>query len=325
MSTSPPWSEIYDGGSPEAEQAIFETLAQDMLAIQEANRQAMGLSHPARTLHNRMVAGIAQASLAIDADMPADLAAGYFQPGAVLPAALRLSNASAIPQHDGLPDMRGAALRILVPGQPFHDLLMTSFPVSHARNARQFVEFAQLAMGDRASFPARLVAHFGEAEARRMGANLQQGIRPCASFALERFWSRGAYLWGAAPVQFQLRPAPDAAPAAPLEDAPDALHRELAARLAAGPVRYRLALQRYVDEATTPIEDGGVEWTEEVSPPVEVATLDIPTQDLSPGDGAQVEGMAFNPWNVPEGFRPLGNLNRVRKTVYASSARRWLG
>jgi hypothetical protein len=33
-----------------------------------------------------------------------------------------------------------------------------------------------------------------------------------------------------------------------------------------------------------------------------------------------VEKLAFNPWNTTEDFRPLGNLNRVRKAAYGTSA-----
>ncbi|MDE1146698.1 MAG: hypothetical protein PW843_08750 [Azospirillaceae bacterium] len=175
---------------------------------------------------------------------------------------------------------------------------------------------------------ARLVAAFGEAETQRMMANIRQGFRPCPSLALERFWSRGAVLWSGQPVRFDLRPVPDAPPAtgAPA-DGPDALRLELAARLAAGDVRYRLALQRYVDEENTPIEDGTVEWREEVSPPVAVATLTIPQRDLldeaARAQAAAVDALAFNPWNAPAEFRPLGNLNRARGVVYGMSARRW--
>lgn len=93
------------------------------------------------------------------------------------------------------------------------------------------------------------------------------------------------------------------------------------------PVRYRLALQRFVDEDRTPIEDGAVEWREEVSPPVEVATVTIPQQEILSETGraqaVEVDRIAFNPWNAPPEFRPLGNLNRARRIVYARSAQSW--
>jgi hypothetical protein len=224
-------------------------------------------------------------------------------------------------------DMRGAALKIMLDGGGVHDLLLTSFPVSHARNGRQFVDFAVLAQGPRETFLQRLVTRFGEAEAARMINNIQQAARPCASFALERFWSRGAILWETMPMRFELRPMSATASHETVNAGQDALHHEFAARLKSGSISFRVAVQPFVDEATTPIEDAGVEWREDVSAPVEIATLRIPAQDLDDEDGKarakQVDAMAFNPWNAPAQFRPLGNLNRVRGVVYGMSSQRW--
>jgi hypothetical protein len=296
-----------------------------MLGVQEANRARIDATTHARTLHAKIVAGFTTATLEVDDYLPPEFTVAYFSPGSRHPATLRLSNASGIPMRDGAPDMRGAALRVHMPDGGLHDLLMTSYPVSHARDARQFVEFAMIAASDRDKMLDRLNEKFGEAETKRISAVLQQGFRPCPSLALERFWSRGAILWGRQPVRFQLRPAADTpAPTAPLEDHDDALRLELAGRLAVGDVRYRLALQRFVDEKATPIEDGSVEWREQDSPPVEVATLVIPRQALDLVDLNAVDGLAFNPWNAPAEFRPLGNLNRARRVVYQMSAEKWL-
>jgi hypothetical protein len=321
------WQEIFEGGSREAEERIFIVLAEKMRAVQEANRIKAGTPHASRTLHAKMVVGVTNAVLDVNRALPADFAVGHFQPGAQIATSVRFSNASGISQHDAAPDMRGAALRLRLAGGLPHDLLMTSFPVSLARNARQFVEFAVLASGDRDTLFTRLVEKFGAEEAQRMGANIRQGVRLCPSLALESFWSRGAVLWGHQPVRFQLRPHNALEGSNVLPEGPDALRTEFAERLALGPVRYRLALQRYIDEASTPIEDGAVEWTEEVSPPIEIATLVVPEQDLlgpaATAASGEVDEMTFNPWNAPPEFRPLGNINRARRTVYARSAAGW--
>ncbi|HEY0341127.1 MAG TPA: hypothetical protein VGC34_10000, partial [Steroidobacteraceae bacterium] len=89
-------------------------------------------------------------------------------------------------------------------------------------------------------------------------------------------------------------------------------------------VRFRLALQRYVDEKRTPIEDAAVRWHQSVSRPIEIATLIVPQQDLLGANAAaalaEVDGLTFSPWNAPAGFRPLGSLNRLRRFAYPSSA-----
>lgn len=149
------WVEVYDGGSPEAERAGFHRLAQAMLDIQEKNRQASGASHVARTLHSKMVAGVTNAELQVDAELPDQFHVGHFVPGAVLRGSVRFSNASGVPKPDGAPDMRGIAVKIALADGKIHDLLMTNYPVSHARNANQFVEFATIASGDPATFKER--------------------------------------------------------------------------------------------------------------------------------------------------------------------------
>jgi hypothetical protein len=321
------WTEVFEGGSPDAESVIFAELAERMHGVQEANRRLAGAPHSFRTLHAKQVVGVTNATLQIDEVLPPHFAASHIQPGAALNASVRLSNASGTPQPDGAADMRGAALRIRLPRGGVHDLLMTSFPVSHARNARQFVDFAVIASGDRATMQPRLIERFGPEEATRMIANIRQGVRQCRSFATESFWSRGAFLWGSQPVRFQLRPS--ARSCGELEEiaSQDGLFDEFRLRVLHQDVVYRLALQAYVAEDVTPIEDGSVEWTEEVSAPVEIATLTLPMQDLSSSEGlaaaAAVDDMAFNPWNAPPEFRPLGNLNRARAGVYARSAKAW--
>ena len=52
-----------------------------------------------------------------------------------------------MPQPDNEKDLRGVALRVVVDEGVAHDLLMTNFPVSHARDARHFVEFARATAG----------------------------------------------------------------------------------------------------------------------------------------------------------------------------------
>lgn len=333
------WQEAYDGGSPEAEKAIFRELAAQMLEIQEANRKASGLKYADRTLHAKMVAGVTDAVLTVDAALPEEFQVGHFRPGATLRTAVRFSNASPIAQPDDSPDMRGAALKIRPVSQALHeqsehpesqdehDLLMTNYPVSHARNARQFVDFAMLAQGPRDTFAQRLAQRFGESEARRMLDNVRHGARSTTSLALERFWSRGAILWGSMPVRYELRPAYNASTLAKRFDGEHTLHDELAKRLNNGDVTFRFALQRFVDEVRTPIEDAAVPWREADSLPVDIATLTISRRSLDSDDGRRqaqaVADMAFNPWNAPASFRPLGNLNRVRGLVYGESARRW--
>jgi hypothetical protein len=143
---------------------------------------------------------------------------------------------------------------------------------------------------------------------------------------------RGRAVWrrraGPVPPQppQQHRPGPAAAP--PSDD-PGRLAEDFAARLSSAPVQFALHVQKYVSEQLTPIEDGAVEWKESDSLWLPVATLTIPVQNLLDvvGQSARdrVDALAFNPWHAPAEFRPLGNLNRARRSVSAASARNWQG
>ncbi len=122
---------------------------------------------------------------------------------------------------DTEPDLRGVALRVQVSPEEVHDLLMTNYPVSHARSAYQFVEFAKATAGGRVSRVLgllKLVRLFGLHEVIRMLRNVMTGRkRTVTSVATETYWSRGAMRWGPdLAVRYLLRPAPDTAPAPPV-------------------------------------------------------------------------------------------------------------
>jgi hypothetical protein len=82
---------------------------------------------------------------------------------------------------------------------------------------------------------------------------------------------------------------------------------------------FDFCLQLFVDEKRTPIEDAYIEWKESDSPPIPIATLLLPRQDLDDRLQEDMEHMAFNPWNTEE-FTPLGLINLARKKVYDASA-----
>ncbi|PIM71706.1 peroxidase [Streptomyces sp. JV178] len=329
--------ERYEGGSPEAERLVFERLARELMEVQVRNRRAGG-GGVSRAFHAKAPVAVENARLRFHDDLPAALRVGFAQPGAEYPAVVRLSNASGIRQGDGSPDLRGAAIRVRVSDDESHDLLATSFPVSHAANAREFVAFAKAMAGARSPLHkafgllVKLPLAVGFTTAGRMRRNVREATRRSVnSLANETYWSRGAMLWGeAGPVRYLLRPAPGT-PVSPAPDRrdPDFLHREFARRLGQADVAFDLCVQRYVDERRTPVEDASVEWKDAVAPAVPIARLTIPSQEL---DGAEaraaagrVEDLIFNPWYTTDAFRPLGNINRARKAAYRASGAHRLG
>ncbi|HEY2224101.1 peroxidase family protein [Actinomycetospora sp.] len=336
------WTEEYAGGSPEAERLEFAEMAKEILDLQLTAKQQAdgdGVVHGVqRAFHARSTFVTTEAELRF-LDLPADLAAGFARSGRRYPTTVRFSNAAGKGAPDFEPDLRGVALRVTVDHDEQHDLLMTNFPTSHARDARQFVAFAVATAGGtpaRVAGLAALVARFGPFEVARMLRNvLKARGKRVRGVASETYWSRGAIRWGSTlAVRYLLRPEPGSDPGPePSATVPDYLSREMADRLTRGDVRLELCVQRYIDARRTPIEDTAVEWTEAASPPVPVAILTIPRRRLDAAhDDAEalvrargVDDLSFNPWNTTDGFRPLGNLNRARKAAYDASAAHRLG
>lgn len=324
MSEADGWKEIFEGGSAEAEHTALRAMAEEI--VETLIRLAGEGAVAGRSLFAKTIAGIDNAQLLLDNALPADLATGHFRPAAILPVAIRFSNASRVAQSDTAPDIRGIGLRLSVPGGADHDLVCSTAPAPFYRNAHQLHAFALASADGRELLLARLAARLGPTEAKRIALFLRESLRLCASLALEHFWSAGAILWGGSPVRLALHPmADDDGSAAPTIQGDNVLRRELGMRLAAGDLRYRLAVQRFVDERRTPIEDASVVWRENVTRSVAIGTIIIPQCDILGAEGedvrARVDAMQLNPWNSAPEFRPLGSHNRLLQLVYASVAK----
>src|SRR5205085_5818697 len=75
------------------------------------------------------------------------------------------------------------------------------------------------------------------------------------------------------------------------------------------------------DPDTMPLDRATVRWSEQESPPVHVATLTLPRQDVTaPGQAAYGENLAFNPWHCLAAHTPQGSISDARRVVYAASA-----
>ncbi|MCM4076281.1 peroxidase family protein [Paractinoplanes hotanensis] len=322
------WREVYLGGSPEAERRIFDRVARQIMLTQLKNRPT-GDAPVVAGFQAKGTYAVDDAHLRFADDLPAELQVGFARPGAAYRTSVRFSNAEGRILDDREPDLRGAALRITVSDDEQHDLLMTNAPVSHARDARQFAEFAVATAGGgvgRYTGLAKLAFVLGPGETARIVRNVVAARRRITSVATETYWSRTPIMWGGhLAVQYLLRPFPDA-PEGGERDGPDFLTSEMENRLAEGDVRFELCVQRYRSDDETPIEDAAVDWRTPGAPPEPIAVLTIRAGSC---DNPVVHGLRFNPWNTTDDFRPLGNLNRVRKAAYDASAahrdrQRWL-
>ncbi len=149
------------------------------------------------------------------------------------------------------------------------------------------------------------------------------------------YWSGSPYWLGPAgtagghAVKYSLVPrfGATAPPSAPKGKRNDYLAQTLSRYLKTQEAVFDFRVQPQTNPVAMPVEDTSVEWDEEVSQPIPVATLTIGVQDLDSPEGRELaeecETMAFSPWNALAEHRPMGGINRLRQAVYlASQAKR---
>jgi hypothetical protein len=92
--------------------------------------------------------------------------------------------------------------------------------------------------------------------------------------------------------------------------------------LAETAAEFDFMVQLRADGNAMPVEDPTVEWDERAAPFVPVARITIPQQDFDTQERREfAENLSFTPWHGLDAHRPLGGINRVRRTVYETISR----
>jgi hypothetical protein len=135
------------------------------------------------------------------------------------------------------------------------------------------------------------------------------------------YWSCVPYLLGEGQaMQYGFRPVAatrSRIPGLPGRPSDDYLREAMARTLTAQPARFEMTVQLQTDARTMPIEHASVRWSPTASPPVVVATLELPRQHFdSTAQLAFASRLSINPWHCLPAHRPLGNQNRGRLAIY---------
>jgi hypothetical protein len=307
----------------------YERYAKLLHELQEASTKKLGRG--GRALHRKGHLG-AKASFEVRADLAEPYAAGLFARPATYRAYVRFSNGAATHQSDRKPDVRGIAVKLvgvegkkLIPGMEgarTQDFLAIQSASTPFRNADEFVRAVYAGRNVALALP-RFIGAFGLGHAlsilRRFTASV--GVK-IPSLGLRRFYSALPVQWGPYAAKYSFVPvASESGGAGPVSDGHFA--DDLATRLSRGPLVYDFSVQLFRDEATTPIEDGSVEWSEASAPFVKVGRLTIEPQDVRAPAGVKlgeyIEGLSFDPWHALVEHRPLGDMMRARSVAYRVS------
>jgi hypothetical protein len=266
----------------------------------------------------------------------------FHQPNQSFQAIVRFSNSSETIVPDGMGAARGMAIKLLeVDGTPAipgthnrcQDFLTVNHPVFPFATPAEYVKLFDIRATPLVGDPlaAAWMALFHPWQTKIV---LEIATEIVAS-PLIPYWSGSPYWIGPAEttggraVKYSLVPRFDGAPPPdqPHGKSDDYLSQALAHYLRAQAAVFEFRVQPQTDPVEMPVEDTSVEWNEEVSKPIPVATLTIGMQDVDSPEGRalteECETMTFSPWNALAEHRPMGGINRLRQAVYlASQAKR---
>jgi hypothetical protein len=257
-----------------------------------------------------------EAEFSVATGLSADLKVGLFQQPRSYSAWIRFANAAS--GSDREKDVRGMSIKVhgvrgenLTRGSDVQDFVLNSHPVMMVPGPREFLE---LLRASEAGGWRRARYFLTHPRAARIAFASRQN--PSSHLDIT-YWSTTPYLFGQGrAVKYIVRPVSRAHPRRPsLTDT--YLHDELRLRLSMEDVAFDFFVQFQTDARTMPIEDASVEWSERDSPYRRVAEVRIPRQALDVAGREQAcERTSFNPWNCLAVHRPLGGMNRVRRTIY---------
>jgi hypothetical protein len=293
-------------------------LKQMFVDIVQTRRIKQGQS-PARRPVFLKLHGVASGHLETQADLPKDLRVGVFALKR-LPAWVRFSS-DTLPTNPDLKTTCGIGIKLFdVPGKKLigdgdtQDFILQNFDVFFVDTAKDMCEFTKAGVVD-GNYDPYLRAH----PVTKKILDEMQKVE--LSVLTTTYWSVLPYAFGQGRfVKYKLEPEqqPDGEP--PTDDA-NYLASDLARRLLRGEARFKFMVQLRTNPKTMPLDKATVRWSEKESPPVHVATLVLPKQDVvALGQSNYGENLAFNPWHSLAEHKPKGSISDARKVVYSSSA-----
>ena len=137
---------------------------------------------------------------------------------------------------------------------------------------------------------------------------LDEMAKPVASTLGTAYWSCVPFAFGAKRfVKYKLEPTIDVDPITDPPSDPTYLAADLRRRLKAGEARFRFMRSVQHRSGDHAARQGEVRWDEAVSPPIHVADLVLPQQDITArGQAEYGENLAWNIWRVTEDHEPQG-------------------
>jgi hypothetical protein len=302
-----------------------EHLIRDMAGIlQEKMSRDYRKGPTRRDAHPKTLACL-QAEFKVEPDIPAELKVGIFAAPQTYPAWIRISSSSGKIQSDKAKDVRGFAIKIMgVKGERFErqneeketqDFILMSYPVMPLGTVELFHDAVYYSIKwSPMVFLSRLVLSGNFHILNELRKARQNQTSPLDI----RYWSTTPYLCGPDHcVKYSLVPTSHLKSSLPALLTDDYLTENMEKHLAAGEASFDFMMQLQKDPVRMPVEDAGVEWSEDDSPFIKVATLRIPAQVFRTREREDLaEDLSFSPAHSLIAHRPIGGVNRARVEIY---------
>lgn len=266
--------------------------------------------------------GVVRGIFRIRPNLPAELRVGLFG-GTTYPACVRFSS-DTLPTIGDFKTTIGIGIKLFgVPGKkifgreddPTFDFILQNHDVFFVDTAKDMCEFTKAGVVD-GDYDPYLKAH------PKTAAILDAMAKPVSSVLASPYWSLMAFSFGPERfAKYKLEPAFDVPPPKNAPPDPTYLSADLDQRLNEGEASLRFMVQLRTDPAAMPLDESTVAWDETASPPVHVADLVFPKQNIqSRGQAEFGENLSWNIWRVTADHTPQGSIAMARREVYAASA-----
>jgi len=263
------------------------------------------------------------AQIKVDDDLPAELSQGIFSEPRSYSAKLRFANATKFDDREK--DFRGLSLSVFgINGQTLwgesgrQDFLLNSYPVLFARDGSDFLEFIEATRDDKIWKYFVRPSHFYSLITALRGRDKINN-----PFAIQ-YWSTTPFRHGLATntaVKYSVKACANEFEQKTNADTEDFFTTAMAEQLAVQTVCLDFMVQQQTDPQAMPIEDASVVWDEDDAPFRKVATITINQQNFQSKENQQTcEAYSFNPWQAIAEHQPLGDINRLRRAIYAEMA-----
>jgi catalase len=295
--------------------------------------------------------GCVQGELIVEEDIPETMKVGVFKESKTYPIWIRFSNGGSdrdpktgdfVPDTVG--DVRGMAIKLMdVEGEMVlpdsehkgeQDFILMNNPTFFIRDVQGYIDFFPVVRAIREGkiilkpneppqVPTELQAKF---KAVAYALPMLQKIKAKVTTSpLEiPYWSATPYKLGNQAIKFSVVPRATGEKFN-LENAADKsnyLREAMTKHLANKDAYFDFQIQLQTDAVKMPVEDPTVEWDEQESPYVKVATIRIPSQNFTTEERQCFdEQQSFSPWHTLPEHQPLGGVNRARKQIYGELAK----